>query len=284
MRDCGDTEVAGFGLCKDPEDLMLVHDLIMVPQKCSHAFVSLDDKGVADMFDDMFDAGYHPQQFGRIWVHTHPKMSANPSQTDEETFARVFGKTDWAVMAILSKTEDTYARLKFNVGPKAAFKIPMEVDFRHVGDGSDYDAWWDEYLKNVSESQDVWHFGKTSLAKTSRWFDEEEATGFLADQGDDRLAEIEERLEEINSEVAELDPHNSSDALEIDELAQEAQDLINEAQAIDIDKPDTGFLSLDTGFVDPGQTGFLPLTDEAMRQEIEEAEDRQSAPTEDVLG
>ena len=37
--------------------------------------------------------------------------------TDEETFARVFGRTDWAVMFILARQGQSYARLRFHVGP-----------------------------------------------------------------------------------------------------------------------------------------------------------------------
>lgn len=33
-----------------------------------------------------------------------------------ETFARVFGSCDWAVMFILGRTAKTFARLKFHVG------------------------------------------------------------------------------------------------------------------------------------------------------------------------
>jgi len=72
-----------------------------------------------------------------------------PSGTDEETFARCFGKCDWSVMFILAKGGETYARLSFSVGPGGALVIPVEVDFMGRFAGSDHEAWADEYCSNV---------------------------------------------------------------------------------------------------------------------------------------
>lgn len=91
--------------------------------------MSLDDGAVADLFDRMADAGIPPARFARIWLHTHPGVSVEPSGIDEETFHRVFGGCDWAVMAILGRTGKTSARLRFNTGPRAAVEIPTRVDW-----------------------------------------------------------------------------------------------------------------------------------------------------------
>ena len=48
------------------------------------------------------DAGRRPEQFARIWLRTHPGDCPRPSSTDEDTFDRVFGRVDWAVMFILA--------------------------------------------------------------------------------------------------------------------------------------------------------------------------------------
>ena len=100
-----------------------------VKQRVTVASVAFDDAAVADFFDQQIDLGRKPQQFLRIWLHTHPGDSASPSSTDEETFARVFGNSDWAVMFILARGGQTYARLRFNVGPGGHVQIPVEVDF-----------------------------------------------------------------------------------------------------------------------------------------------------------
>ena len=72
---------------------------------------------MAEFFDEQVDQGWQPAQFPRIWIHTHPGDSAQPSPTDEETFARAFGQTDWAVMFILAQGGQTYCRLEYHRAP-----------------------------------------------------------------------------------------------------------------------------------------------------------------------
>ena len=124
----GPTEVGGFGL-SHPDDPLYLEDILVVRQRCTLATVGFDDGSVADLFDDMADRGISPGRFARIWLHTHPGASVAPSGTDEETFARVFGGCDWAIMAILGRTGKTSARLRFNAGPGGALEIPTAVDW-----------------------------------------------------------------------------------------------------------------------------------------------------------
>jgi proteasome lid subunit RPN8/RPN11 len=124
----GPTEVAGFGL-SHPDEPLYLEDILLVSQRCTLATVALDDEAVADLFDVMADTGIPACCFGRIWLHTHPGASVTPSGTDEETFARVFGHCDWAIMAILGRTGRTSARLRFHAGPGAALEIPTAVDW-----------------------------------------------------------------------------------------------------------------------------------------------------------
>ena len=100
LRDYGDTEVGGFGIAAS-DDLLFVEDIQLVKQVCSWAHVAFDDESVADFFDRQVDAARRPEQFARIWVHTQPGDCPRPSMTDEETFRRVFGRADWAVMVRL---------------------------------------------------------------------------------------------------------------------------------------------------------------------------------------
>jgi len=111
------------------------------------------------MSQSIFSRPVHTVSYSRIWVHTHPNISPQPSQTDEDTFARVFGKCDWAVMAILSKDERTYCRLQVNGGPvKGSVEIPMEVDFTsYEFVESDFEAWTQEYERNVTSVYYQYH-------------------------------------------------------------------------------------------------------------------------------
>lgn len=133
-----------------PGDLLFVSDIRLVRQATTSASVKFDDAAVAELFDEQVDAGLRPEQFARICVHTHPGDSPHPSSTDEQTFARVFGRSDWAVMFILARGGQTYARLRFNVGPGGAVLIPVSVDYSQPFTGSDHKAWDEEYVRHVA--------------------------------------------------------------------------------------------------------------------------------------
>lgn len=165
LRDAGETEIGGFGISA-ADDLLLVEDIVTVPQSCSWVHVAFDDAAVADFFDQQVDAGRRPEQFARIWIHTHPGRSADPSGTDEATFGRVFGRAEWALMFILARGGQTYARLRYNVGPGADINLPVDVEFGRPFSGSDAEAWQAEYAANVRtpEPEPITNvrFGKSS--------------------------------------------------------------------------------------------------------------------------
>ena len=152
LRDLGDTEVGGFGISA-ADDLLHIENIELVRQRCTSVSVSFDDNAVADYFDRHIDAGRKPEQIARIWLHTHPGSCAHPSPTDEETFARVFGRTDWAIMFILAQGGQTYARIQFHIGPGGSLMLPVEVDYSCRFLGSDHAAWQAEYLANVEVEQ-----------------------------------------------------------------------------------------------------------------------------------
>ena len=124
----GDTEIGGFGIAA-PDDLLYVEDFVTVRQDVTPVSVHFLDDAVADHFDRYLDRGIGPVRAGRLWCHTHPGGSARPSGTDVETFARCFGASDWAVMMILARGGQGFARLALNVGPGAELEIPVRVDW-----------------------------------------------------------------------------------------------------------------------------------------------------------
>ncbi|MBS1983331.1 MAG: hypothetical protein JST16_04090 [Bdellovibrionales bacterium] len=148
LRDIGETEVGGFGISA-ANDLLSIQDFVLIPQVCSAVTVSFDDDAVAEFFDQQIDLGRQPQEFARIWIHTHPGNCARPSAVDEETFIRVFGRSDWAVMAIVACGGETYARLQFQPGPGGSLRLPIEVSYTVPFAKSDHDGWTDEYLSAV---------------------------------------------------------------------------------------------------------------------------------------
>jgi proteasome lid subunit RPN8/RPN11 len=160
LRDRGPTEVGGFGI-SPASDLLYVEDIRLVQQACTSISVAFDDSAVAEFFDEQIDAGRRPEQFGRIWVHSHPGNSAQPSPVDEETFRRVFGQCNWAVMFIIAREGEAYCRLGFRAGPGGAFEIPVHVDFEGPFAGSDFDAWAGEYDATIRKAD----FALTGLAQ-----------------------------------------------------------------------------------------------------------------------
>src|SRR4051794_1102008 len=80
----GDTEIGGFGITAK-ENLLYVEDFVTVRQQTSMMTVAMEDEAVADYSDRCVDAGLLPQNYLRIWCHTHPGSSAEPSGVDEET-------------------------------------------------------------------------------------------------------------------------------------------------------------------------------------------------------
>ena len=156
----GATEVAGFGLSA-PHDPLYLEDILVIGQRASAATVGFEDAAVADLFDQMTDLKIPPHRFARIWLHTHPGASATPSGVDEATFKRVFGSCDWSVMAILSRTSATYARIQFSAGPGGSYEIPIVVDWQTWPGTASLDAhlaqWRQEYEQHVKPSSfDFW--------------------------------------------------------------------------------------------------------------------------------
>ena len=148
LRDRGETEIGGFGISSEA-DPFLVETIALVQQDCTRVSVRFDDMSVADYFESQVLAGRSPAEFARIWVHTHPGISAEPTTTDEATFERVFGRTDWAAMVILARGGARYARLRFGVGPGGQVRVPVHVDYEQPFPASEQDLWALEYADCV---------------------------------------------------------------------------------------------------------------------------------------
>jgi hypothetical protein len=149
LRDRGESEIGGFGISM-LQDLLCVTEFRLIRQCATWGSVAFEDAAIADFFDEQVDRGLVPQQFARIWCHTHPGPCPFPSGKDEETFARCFGSADWALMFILAQGGATYARLRFSAGPGGEIELPVEVCYRYEFAGTDITAWNAEYLACVN--------------------------------------------------------------------------------------------------------------------------------------
>jgi proteasome lid subunit RPN8/RPN11 len=124
-----------------------------VKQVTSSVSVAFEDEAVANFFEDQVDCERRPEQFARIWLHTHPGNSPEPSMTDEATFTRVFGSCDWSVMCIVAQDGGTFARLQFNVGPGGEVKIPVYVDYVCEFEATNFELWKQQYKAGVIEDE-----------------------------------------------------------------------------------------------------------------------------------
>ena len=197
LRDRGETEVGGFGI-SSADDLFYLEDVSLVRQACTCVSVKFDDLAVADHFDRQVDEGLQPEQFARIWVHTHPGDCPLPSGIDEATFARVFSASDWAVMFILAEGGQTYARLRFNVGPGGSVLVPVEVDYGRPFAGSNESDWEQEYLACVEAEAPALVAERGLLLEPTRLdpFDSPRDDGFFDPWGRDHLADTDFFAEE----------------------------------------------------------------------------------------
>lgn len=155
-----ETEIAGFGISSE-RDPLTIERFEMIRQAASPVTVEFDDQSVADFFDEMASSGVGPNRCGRLWIHTHPGGSATPSNTDEQTFARVFGQCDWAAMMIVSREEETYCRLRFNAGPGGETQLPVMFDWSalpewlatHHGRLDELVQSWQQQLQNLVRAE-----------------------------------------------------------------------------------------------------------------------------------
>jgi|GEM_PF-3443349 len=158
MRDMTDNEVGAFGVCEDENDPLLITELHIPKQEVTSVTVEMDDDSINEMIEDYVDEGLQPNQCGRIWLHTHPDIGATPSGVDEKTFKEVFGEYSWAIMGILAKGGETYARL--HIGPQGQagvgdldinIDLTMEVDYTAYYFEGYKEAWDKEYKDNVKK-------------------------------------------------------------------------------------------------------------------------------------
>ena len=130
-----------------------MREFVTVKQQVTAVSVKFDDESVADLFENQVDLGRKPEQFARIWLHSHPGDSPEPSIIDEETFERVFGGCQWALLFVVAQNDKMYAKLSFNVGPGGQVLIPVGIDYSQAFGPSNQELWDTEYADNVKATE-----------------------------------------------------------------------------------------------------------------------------------
>jgi len=77
-------EVSGLGFTKTKGGVILVHDIILLPQEVTPAGTVIDKAGLAKYFDERMEKKLSTEDI-RTWWHSHADMGVTWSLTDEQT-------------------------------------------------------------------------------------------------------------------------------------------------------------------------------------------------------
>ncbi len=78
-------EISGFGRVQELDGRFLCDDIVIFKQEVSAGHTELDDLALAQFHEEVTAAGQKPQEYGRLWWHSHAKGSLYFSQTDWNT-------------------------------------------------------------------------------------------------------------------------------------------------------------------------------------------------------
>lgn len=254
LAHAGETEAAAFGITS-PDDPLKVERLWVPKQECTWAFCETAEGQFNEMVEWAFDAGVAPSRVGKIWFHTHPGTSPNPSGTDENTFEDDFGKCELSVMAILARGGDTYARVQFKAGPQ--FVIPVEVEWDEL-DTDELAAamvgWKEEYAAKVTKAPERIYVPSTQVTHLPWDFNDPVDRALAkeaAKEAAEEAKENEERFEEWLYERYEVTP-TQLDKTTLDALEQE----FFEEEGIELLGPDELNKAADKHWVDIDQERY----------------------------
>lgn len=162
MRDCVNTEIGGLAVT-DPDDYMLVVDILVPPQEVSSVHTKILPGSLSELVADMADPEgeyrLKVDQFMRIWIHTHPGFDPSPSQKDLDTFYGKdnFGSASWGVMFILSSDGRYHCDYRFRDPGGSERVISIEAETVISFDEPAVDEkvrkeWLEEVANNVEET------------------------------------------------------------------------------------------------------------------------------------
>lgn len=150
IRDAADTEVGAYGVT-DEDDPLLVTALLIPKQTVTVASVEVDGDALLDMAEAMDKQGYPPHRWSRVWCHTHPGDSAEPSGVDEVYFESL--DQEWSAMVILADGGESYCRFSWNPKHGAAGEAEsyLEVDYTQPFAKSRHEKWLENYKAQVTK-------------------------------------------------------------------------------------------------------------------------------------
>lgn len=141
-----DHELSGMALCEDPNNPLVVTDIMILPQFGSSGWTEFEEDALAEYLGNMEEAGLTRSQMGAIWIHTHPGSSASPSGQDKSQWAALSEYTPWAIMLIWASKQkynttsrEVTCRFRANVAgdkpgdpPIFSFEYDLELYVSHT--------------------------------------------------------------------------------------------------------------------------------------------------------
>lgn len=127
-----ENEVAAWGICEDPDNPLLVTDLHLPLQTNNPCYVEMDDDAINRYLVDQTILGRSPEQFMRVWIHTHPGASPTPSSHDRDTFERLTKELPWLVMFIMSEAASMTATYRGPLTSQPNLRLTPTVDYHGI--------------------------------------------------------------------------------------------------------------------------------------------------------
>lgn len=125
------TEITMFGVT-DENDPTRVVSIEFVKHEATTGTVEFDDDALAEYTARMAGDGIAPWRCRRVWIHTHPGDSVEPSTTDWGTFWEHFDDVPWGVMVIVGQGGSVGCHM--NIKPQVPegvqpmwFRVPTKV-------------------------------------------------------------------------------------------------------------------------------------------------------------
>jgi hypothetical protein len=145
------TECGGWGVADDPDAPLRINSIQLTEQRASAASIKFDAADINRWKDEKVAEGKDFEQFGRVWVHTHPGNTVHPSSDDVESFESIVRhqvSTNELAAAILPASEipnlpEPWAIMVI-VGTQGA--LHAEIGF----------IWHGEFMRHIIQISSKW--------------------------------------------------------------------------------------------------------------------------------
>jgi proteasome lid subunit RPN8/RPN11 len=112
-----DGEISGMGITPK-ENRWHIEEFVLPKQECTAAHTEFDGTELAKLMDEYIVKGYEPWQTQRVWIHTHPGFSAEPSGPDWANFDANYVRDrddSWGTMIVVNQKGEVSVNVWFGM-------------------------------------------------------------------------------------------------------------------------------------------------------------------------